>query len=354
MRAWRWRRRRTRAVVFAPYLHTLGGGERVIVRVAEILGSRQEVVLSGPRLRDDVRWRRLGFADLDVSVMDARRFMRSTFGASLSVTLTNHVPLSSFARRAVLIVQFPNDDLRAAPWWTRTARRAALRRYRIVTYSQFNARHIAQRWGVHDVGVLPPPVTQYPYDPADKDTIILSVGRFGTTGGHKRHDVMLDAWELLQPQLPGWQLVLAGAGADEEVVHELRARASRIGGVTVHVDATPDLLTNLYRTASIYWHATGFGRDEAHPEMAEHFGMSTVEAMSAGAVPIVFGDGGQVEIVDGTAGLCWATVDELVESTRHLATDSVRLRTSAADVAAAARRYDDDAFRRALLAIVEH
>jgi glycosyltransferase involved in cell wall biosynthesis len=347
------KRRPRRAVVFAPYLHTLGGGERVIVRVAEILGSSHDVALYSPQRPDAGRWHRLGFPDVAVSVLDARQFMRNTAGVSLSVTLTNHVPLPSFARRALLIVQFPVDDLRTIPTWQRLVRRAVLRRYRVVTYSQFNADHIAQRWGRRGVAVLAPPVTQYPYDPHAKKHVILSVGRFGTSGGHKRHDVLLEAWASLRPRLPGWQLVLAGGGADDgDAVRELRVRAAEIGDVVVHVDASPELLATLYGAASIYWHAAGYGRDESHPELAEHFGMSTVEAMSAGAVPIVFADGGQVEIVAGTHGRCWTTIDELVELTASLAADPARLSAAAANVSVAARRYDAAVFRGALLTVV--
>ena len=43
----------------------------------------------------------------------------------------------------------------------------------------------------------------------------------------------------------------------------------------------------LYRDAKIFWHAAGMKSDETiYPELAEHFGISTVEAMSAGCVPV--------------------------------------------------------------------
>jgi len=44
----------------------------------------------------------------------------------------------------------------------------------------------------------------------------------------------------------------------------------------------------------------------------EHFGMTTVEAMSAGVVPIVINKGGQKEIVDhGINGFKWNNLEEL-------------------------------------------
>jgi glycosyltransferase involved in cell wall biosynthesis len=63
--------------------------------------------------------------------------------------------------------------------------------------------------------------------------------------------------------------------------------------------------------------------DEArYPERTEHFGMSTVEAMSAGCVPVVVNKGGQKEIVShGKSGYLWNTLDELVDQTVLLMND---------------------------------
>jgi glycosyltransferase involved in cell wall biosynthesis len=48
----------------------------------------------------------------------------------------------------------------------------------------------------------------------------------------------------------------------------------------------------------------------------EHFGISTVEAMSAGGVPVVYNGGGLPEIVrDGKDGFLWKSTDELIDKT---------------------------------------
>lgn len=337
--------RSPKALVFAPYLHTLGGGERVVVSIAQLLESSFDVRLFGPRPRDLARWERLGFPDTTVGVMNARQFSKRSWRASLVVTMTNHVPLPSFSRRSFLIVQFPTDDLSQQPILTRALGHLSLRTYHVLTYSEFNARYISQRWGIKDVSVLAPPVRQVPYRIGEKTETILSVGRFSTDVNHKRHDALLDAWALLRPKLPSWRLVLAGAGSETQpYVQRLRDRAVQIGGVTIHVDAPADIMEGLYRSASIYWHATGFERPPDRPEMAEHFGISTVQAMSAGAVPIVFADGGQPEIVAGTAGLVWTDLSGLVAASEALARDPVRRHRAAENVSRAAQRYAPEAF----------
>jgi glycosyltransferase involved in cell wall biosynthesis len=96
----------------------------------------------------------------------------------------------------------------------------------------------------------------------------------------------------------------------------------------------------LFAGASIYWHAGGLGEDpERHPERFEHFGITVVEAMAAGAVPVVFAAAGPQEIVtDGVHGFHWRTPEELVRRTRQLI-DDPELRRRMSD--AARQRAED-------------
>lgn len=51
----------------------------------------------------------------------------------------------------------------------------------------------------------------------------------------------------------------------------------------------------------------------------EHFGISTIEAMSSQGVPVVVGKGGLKEIVEhGENGFLWQTEDELIGDTMKL------------------------------------
>jgi glycosyltransferase involved in cell wall biosynthesis len=340
-----------RAIVFAPYLATMGGGERVVVAAAETLSRHFAVEVFSPQMPDPERWVHLGFPATEVTRVDARQFMRRSTGVELAVVMSNHVPLPSFARRSLLIVQFPGAASDPLPRWQRWRNTAVLSRYSIITYSEFNRQHIHRRWGV-DSDVVPPPVRQYRFDPDRKTRTILSVGRLGAAEGHKRHDVLLDAWSDVGRQLDGWELVIAGVGRGEDpAVRRLCERAMQVGGVRVVRDASLDELSDLYERASIYWHAAGYGRPVDRPDLAEHFGMSTVEAMSAGAIPVVYGDGGQVEIIEGTPGRLWRTVDELVSTTVSLVTDP-SFAVAAPAVVRRAASYSRAAFEANITALV--
>jgi glycosyltransferase involved in cell wall biosynthesis len=75
-----------------------------------------------------------------------------------------------------------------------------------------------------------------------------------------------------------------------------------------------------YNLAKIFWHAKGYSRNEnLEPAELEHFGITTVEAMSAGCVPVVINKGGQKEIInDGINGFLWDNPKQLIEKTVFL------------------------------------
>jgi glycosyltransferase involved in cell wall biosynthesis len=161
---------------------------------------------------------------------------------------------------------------------------------------------------------------------------------------------------LCETGLEGWELHLVGGCSpdDRPYLDEVRRAAEGLP-VVFHVEASGAELDALYRTATIYWHATGLGEDvEGDPVRAEHFGITTVEAMSAGAVPIVMAAGGQPDIVtDGVDGIIFRTEGELIAATAALVAEPVRLAAMSSAASATAERYGLEAFGRRLTAIVD-
>jgi glycosyltransferase involved in cell wall biosynthesis len=125
--------------------------------------------------------------------------------------------------------------------------------------------------------------------------------------------------------------------------------------VIFHVDAPFAELRELYTSATVFWHATGFGENETrNPIVFEHFGITTVEAMAGGCVPVVIGKGAQPELVeDGQSGFLWRNRREWKRRTLEVARDpslAAHLRQRAIE---RSRRYGEDVFRRRLLEIVD-
>jgi glycosyltransferase involved in cell wall biosynthesis len=228
---------------------------------------------------------------------------------------------------------------------------------RYLANSAFTAGWVQRLWG-READVVHPPVRPTVH-PGDKRALVLSLGRFfdPALGHSKKQHEMLRAFVDLERRdvAADWQLALVGGADATSREYVLAARRAAIGHrVGVHVNAKGALVEELLGAASIYWHASGFGEDaERHPERFEHFGIALVEAMAAGAAPVVYGAAGPAEIVrDGVDGRHWRTLDELAEVTAMLMGDPVER----ARLAEAARRraadFSLERFRTRLLELV--
>lgn len=226
----------------------------------------------------------------------------------------------------------------------------------IVANSRFTQRWIDRYWD-RPSEVLYPPVTMHAAGP--KENVILNVGRFfpADKGHSKKQLELVQAFRrLYDGGVHDWTLHLVGgcSQAGERYLAEVAALAAGYP-VELHVNARGDELDALYASASVYWHASGLGEDaERHPDRLEHFGISTVEAMSAGAVPVVIGLGGQRETVrHGVDGFHFRTLEGLRALTEMVIRDGDLRRRLSASATCRARHFATDAFAGQLRALVE-
>lgn len=199
----------------------------------------------------------------------------------------------------------------------------------VVAISNYSANWVRQLWKRRSEIIYPPCDNMGP--PATKRKIILNVGRFIADKDDERHHkgqgLLLEAFKRMTDlHRDGWELHFAGSvGADNDSVEFAQTLLQNVGSFPVffHLNAPREEIRDLYRTATIYWHATGYGFDgNKYPAKQEHFGIATVEAMSAAAVPVVYSSGGQKEIVsDGVDGFWWEDIDGLAHHTRKLVND---------------------------------
>jgi glycosyltransferase involved in cell wall biosynthesis len=203
----------------------------------------------------------------------------------------------------------------------------------ITANSAFTAHWIERMWGRQAEVVYSAAEPMGP--PGQKEKIILHVGRFTAPRslGYKRQHTLVEVFRhMTDLQAQGWRLHFAGNALPDRHSAEALARlrtASAGLPVQIHANAPFPVLRDLYRRASIYWHATGYGwSEDLHPDRQEHFGLTVVEAMSAGAVPVVFRSGGPKETIhEGVTGRLWDSLDELARITRQLAADPALLRS---------------------------
>lgn len=344
---------RPRCLIYDLYLDTLGGGERVVFAVAEALTQEFEVVVAGPRVPDRYRVTQFGLSpDVRLVAMHPSRYPVATIGQEAAVYLANGVPLPSFARRSALILQFPFDSVTRWPG-LRQVQRRALGTYRTFVYSEFAATWTRLRMGLDPTVAHPPAqLASFVPDLNARSATILAVGRFFDVEHAKRHDVLIEAFQQLPAAVQRtWTLVLAGGvdrrPAGRQYVDRLQRQAQG-SNIQFELDVSAERLEQLQSTASLFWHATGYGRGPDRPERAEHFGLSTLEAMSFGVPPLVYADGGQPEIVTPTSGVLWRSVDELVDATVRLVGDPIARRAMAEASALRAQSFSTDALPQAI------
>lgn len=377
----------SRIAIYNLYWSTFGGGEQVSGAIAECLRSDHDVTLLGPepvdfattrsRLGIDLEgctWRRVidDAAASEVSA-DFDVFINCTYLSQASNRAPRGVryvffpgaPESSRERRNRMIAQTGLRIMKCVP--SESARVSAVRRglerrlpssdwadtySTMVACSEYSAGWVHRLWNV-DCGVLYPPVRPS-VRPGEKGHLIASIGRFfDPSMGHckKQADLLRGFTDMVATGVDDWRLTFVGGADAPSREYALGIRRGAIGlPVDVHLNAPRSIVEDTLARASIYWHAGGYGEDpEVHPDRFEHFGIAVVEAMAAGAVPVVFGAAGPAEIVrHGVDGFHWRTLAELTDLTRRLMNDDELRRSMSHSAVERARDFDIDAFVRNL------
>ena len=353
-----------RAAIYDPYLDTLGGGERYCLTVAEILlkhgykvdlfwSGDQDLIekatkrfslnLEGLNLTKDIfqiKPRQIDFLEEEQNLsrfinhsLNPQKIQQKIINFVNKIKATQKYDILFYlgdgsipivlAKQNLLHIQVPFFDKQNI--FHKLINNSKLLLFsKIICNSQFTAKFY-QNTLPSKISIVYPPVDVDKFEVSkEKENIILSVGRFDNILNAKKQDILIDAFKKLSEEKIGnWKLVLAGGSlTDPDLNSYLKYLREKAEGFAIEFVINPnfDKLKEIYSKSKIYWHAAGFDVDEnIHPENTEHFGMTVVEAMASGLVPVVIAKGGIPEIIlDGLDGYLWATVDELVFKTKSL------------------------------------
>lgn len=380
--------------VFNLFWDTYGGGEVVAGELARVMSASHEVTLLGPNRPNADEFRdRLGVDISEFAWREVSDDVEASQASSDYDVFINCTYSSRVVNRAAIGLYYVHFPRRLVPRTKKIALENAIRLVHLAAKTPFKASKLqtaervfregliddswsssyttfiansryTERWidkiWNRDSVIIHPPVRGR-VSQSEKTHLIACVGRFfDPIHGHSKKQLeLLTAFADMARSHLGvddWRLSLVG-GADarsREYVMRIR-RASLELPVEVHVNVDKVVVDQTLGDASIYWHATGYDEDElAHPDRLEHFGISVVEAMAAGAVPLVFGAGGPAEIVrHGVDGFHWHTLEQLAQLTRRLMGDT-ELRSSMSNAARErARDFAPEVFDRSVRNLVE-
>lgn len=314
--------------IYSPYLDTLTGGELYVLSIAEFLSKKHDVtvfwddkdILSRATLRFGLSLDNVNLtSNIFNKKFSAGKKILSTLNYDRIIYLSDgSVPLL-FPRKLIIHFQFPILRKNVSSFEIAKVNLSKS----IFCNSEFTKEIIDKTYGVKST-VIYPPVKPIKASIKEKKNTIITVGRFqpfGNNDDFKKIGFMIKVFKKIK--LDGWKFIIV-TSVKQEYEKEFEKIEKEISeNVQILKNASRSEVEDAYKEAKIYWHAAGYGEDlEKNPERAEHFGISTAEAMSAGCVPVVINAGGQSEIVDNSTGFLWNSENELMEFTKKLTADS--------------------------------
>lgn len=353
--------------IYSPYLDTAGGGEKYILTIAEYLSRGEEVnIFLDPHLAEigveKIKSKMQIMHGLDLNKVE---FIKTPFGRGSSALnrfiflqdydwlfyLTDGSIFLSSAKNSVIHFQVPFENTVANTLWGKYK----LSSWKMAIYNSYFTKEIVEKtWPIKGEVVYPPvSVASFAKGSLKKEKHILSVGRFFGYLKDKKHSELIKTFKKLvdEKHIDDWSLHLVGGAGegDLDYIDELKKQAK---GYKIHFyqNATLTELKELYGKASIYWHAAGF--DETDPKKFEHFGITTVEAMAAGAVPVVINKGGLREIVDESSGFLWDLLEDLEKYTLKLIHEKSLLVKMSQTAETRAKLFDKQRFFESIEKIV--
>lgn len=346
-----------RVGIYSPYLNILGGGERYMFTIAKCLTKQHEVV---------VFWHEPSIArkaekkfNLDLSKISIKQWPNSTLARTVQLRsydalfyMTDGSLFFGSSDKNILIIQSPDKIPKTTNFFIKLK---LMNWHTIVCYSDFMAGVIRKKL---DIPIVPlfVPVDLESFSNGVKKKYILSVGRFFPYLHSKKYEALIDAFAILSKKYPRWKLHIAGSvdPGTKKYVNWLKKRAKGLP-IVFHEDISFIQLKDLYSHATLYWHAAGFGEDPIkHPERFEHFGVSTVEAMASGCVPLTYNGGGQPEIIeDEESGFLWNTKEDLIAKTTQLLSQKKKIQQYSKNALNRAQKYSEDLFCSKVYEMVE-
>ncbi|MEM2901716.1 MAG: glycosyltransferase [Candidatus Bathyarchaeia archaeon] len=357
-----------KAVIVHPYLAVLGGGERVcFYSVKALLDKGWDVALVSQRLDEQFVEDMIGFNVFEEvehipypnfnPLVNRFRAYQRTFHHLMAKKklndlhfelklLTQDVGLNAArADKTVAYIHYPeffvhleenpNSFFWKAYYWP--LRRYWMSQVRIVDLfianSNYTRSKILNKWN-KDAKVVYPPVETHIFTPSSqKEDKVISVGRITSS---KRYENILE----IAQEMPELKFLILGLKQDESYFKSLLRR--KPSNVCIKTNVTRKLLVEELSSSKLYLHCMH----------GEHFGISVVEAMAAGCVPIVHDSGGVREIVTPTVGFRYTDLKEAITKIKTALEDEGLYRKLSQNSVKESAKFSVENFKKSLISFI--
>jgi glycosyltransferase involved in cell wall biosynthesis len=353
-----------KAFIFDPYLDTLGGGERYALTFAlALVDQGYDVELAWKNKETLITAQERFGLDLSKIILNPQLhdFCSSHSSLSERFAQTSQYDLIFwisdgslpflFAKNNLVHFQVPFTRISGSPL-INSLKMLFIKK--LVYNSEFTRRVVEKYLPASKGFTLYPPIDTKSFKSSLKKKIILSVARFGSPSHSKRQDILIEAFKHLQSKAGNFQLILTGGHkGDNTMLDRLKKQST---GLNVIIKPNPDFgeLKRLYARSMFFWHAAGFGIDESkEPEKVEHFGITTVEAMSAGCIPVCIAKGGQKEIITEKSGRLVDSPEAMAYATLSLIENKTAREEMSKSAIIRAETFSQDEFFRQVTKLIQ-
>jgi len=378
------RKMKIKIAIYHPGLNIFGGGETVALTIASCLSKKYEIDMLTPQDIDkiklenffkirlnNVKIKKLNFHSMvnkipsfnsikrDISL----RFLGPLNKYDIIIdTSTNGWFTKEIKPKTICYIHFPyfqpkKKGIKSILNLALIDAQHSFHYNRIICNSKFTAEDV-KRYTSKPIEIIYPPVKSNEIIGLSRKTkkknIIVTIGRFTH---EKKHEIMIETFKKFYKANKEWEFHLIGAfrrdvSLYKEDYYKKLKEIAKGCLIFFHENMHHDKVLQFLAKSKIYWHARGYGENDLNEY--ENFGITTVEAMGAGCVPIVINLGAQPEIIDhGKNGFVWKEPNELIKYTKKII-DNRRLMSKLSKKAREkALKYDISIFRKKILKTVE-
>jgi glycosyltransferase involved in cell wall biosynthesis len=311
-------------------LYEIGGGQKMMCKAIDHLSKRHEidVLTLFPVKREKLE----NYYSVDLSRVKFRHLFESSkiHPTLLKIMISNKVSKMSrnydlffnadaqetvkpLAKYNLLYCQFP-DPLWYRPFkgfsdMLKMSLLVLLRKffgnhskdYSVYCNSNYGKKWLKKLWDV-EAKVINPPIEIPSKTYSKKNNWIISTGRITPD---KNYDFVIDIFKEAyknNKSLADYKLLICGKSFDVDYLTRLRTLAKGYP-IEFRLDLPNKKMIEVYSKSKIFIQAKGLSvNEEKYPALLEHFGMTPLEAMSYGCVPLVLNKGGYMETVETTTG----------------------------------------------------